>query len=160
MSVELRPARPADLAGIAALQMAAARAAWGHIAAPGGLDRLDPIDWAQRLEQADHATVACADDGEVVGFAFSEGNLLEYFFTDPTVWGTGAGRALLEETEAALLAAGHAEATLWTEERNHRPLRIYRRAGWYPDGGVREREWAGATIRELRLRKRLADSGR
>jgi GNAT superfamily N-acetyltransferase len=153
LSFELRPAAREDLPAIDALQLASAQAAFEHIGPVRDL-RPDPDAWARRLEEAETATVATAD-GQVVGFAFSGGGELRYFYTHPRVWGAGAGRALLADAEGALRAAGHAEAVVWTEERNHHALRVYEAAGWKPDGGVKEREWLGVRIRELRLRKGL-----
>jgi GNAT superfamily N-acetyltransferase len=118
------------------------------------VDQLEARDWAADLATAETALVAVVGD-EVVGFAFAGGCELQFFYTHPRVWGLGAGRALLTAAEDALRAAGCTEAFVYTEERNHRPLRVYEAAGWRPDGAVKEREWLGAPIRELRLVKRL-----
>jgi GNAT superfamily N-acetyltransferase len=158
VTFRLRPATPADLPAIAELNVAAARAAYEHIAGREALAALEPApgDWAPRLASASIATVAVAvEDGAVVGFAFSGRCELRSFFTHPRVWGAGAGRALLASAEEALRREGCRQATLWTEERNHRPLRVYEAAGWRRDGSVKERKWLGTPIRELRLRKRL-----
>jgi hypothetical protein len=71
MKVSLRPARPDDLPLIAAVNVAAAQAAFRNI---GPVDALEPSveEWAPRLEAAQTATVA-ERDGDVVGFAFSGG---------------------------------------------------------------------------------------
>jgi GNAT superfamily N-acetyltransferase len=154
MSFRLRAATAEDLPAIAAVNVAAARAAWADIAPVSRmLPRVE--EWAPRLSKAEVATVA-VDADEVVGFAFTGGCELQYFFTHPRVWGLGAGRALLASAEEALREAGCASATLWTEERNRRALRVYAAAGWAPDGGVQEREWLGVPIRELRLGKWLS----
>src|SRR3954454_22846163 len=142
---------PGDLASIAAVQLASAREAFAHI---GPVDRLEPRDWAADLEGAATALVA-VDGDEVVGFAFVGACELQFFYTHPRVWGRGFGRALLTAAEDALRAAGCTEASLYTEERNHRPLRVYHAAGWHEDGAAREREWLGVPIREPRLVKRL-----
>jgi GNAT superfamily N-acetyltransferase len=147
----IRPATPEDLAAIAALHLASARAAFGHI---GPVEQLEPRDWSADLDAAETALVA-VDGEEVVGFAFSGGCELQFFFTHPRVWGRGLGRVLLAAAEDAMREAGCSEAHLYTEERNHRPLRAYRAAGWEPDGAVRERDWLGVPIREPRLHKRL-----
>jgi GNAT superfamily N-acetyltransferase len=147
----IRRATAEDLPAIASLQLASARAAWGHIAP---VEMLEPRDWAADLAAADVALVGIESD-DVVGFAFAGGCELEFFYTHPRVWGLGVGRALLEAIDDALRAAGCEEATLYTEERNERPLRVYAAAGWHPDGAVRERDWLGVRIREPRLRKRL-----
>ncbi|MEA2439871.1 MAG: hypothetical protein QOH76_1295 [Thermoleophilaceae bacterium] len=152
MKASLRPATAADLPAITALQLASARAAFAHI---GPVDSMEPPDWRARLEAAETALVAL-DEGEVVGFAFCGGCELELFYTHPRVWGRGFGRALLTAAEEALRAAGCTEAFVYTEERNHRPLQVYAAAGWLPDSGVKERDWLGVPIRELRLVKRLS----
>jgi GNAT superfamily N-acetyltransferase len=149
----LRRATPDDLPAISAVHAASARAAFGHIAP---IERFEPVDWGPSLAAADDALVA-TDAGEVVGFVFTRGCELRVFYSDPRVWGRGFGRALLQAAEDAMRAAGCEEAFVYTEERNHRPLRIYEAAGWRPDGGVKEREWLGAPIRELRLVKPLRE---
>jgi GNAT superfamily N-acetyltransferase len=152
LKATLRDARPDDLPAITALHYAAALEAFAHI---GPVERLSPRDWAPDLEAAETALVAVDEDASVVGFAFVGGCELQFFFTHPRVWGRGFGRELLAAAEEALRAAGCTEATLYTEERNHRPLRAYHAAGWHEDGDVRERDWLGVPIREPRLRKRL-----
>ena len=149
MKAVLREAVAADLPAIGAVQLASAREAFAHI---GPVDRMAPPDWAPWLSRAETALVAEVDE-EIVGFAFVGGCELQLFYTHPRVWGFGVGRQLLAAAEEAL--SGCEEAFLYTEERNHRPLAIYRKAGWLPDGTAREREWLGVAIRELRLVKRL-----
>lgn len=163
MAFEIRPARRDDLGAIARVNVAAARAAYEHIAGAEALAALEPAepDWAPRFERARFRIVACEDD-EVVGFAFAGesgepgAGELQFLFTDPRVWGRGAGRMLIAAALEALADDGFAEAVLWTEERNHRPRRIYEAAGWRLDGGMRERTWLGTEIRELRYRIALA----
>jgi GNAT superfamily N-acetyltransferase len=150
VNASLRPAVAADLPAIASVQLAAAREAFAHI---GPVDRLEPVDWAPWLERAETAIVAEVE-GEVAGFVFVGDCELQLFYTHPRVWGRAVGRALLEAAEEALPCE---EAFVYTEERNHRPLRIYRAAGWLPDGTARERDWLGTPIRELRLVKRLRE---
>ena len=152
MKATLRPATPDDLPAIVAVHAASVRAAFGHIAP---VDRFEPVDWGPALAAADTALVA--EDGEVVGFIFTRGCEVRVFYTHPDVWGRGFGRALLEGAEGALRANGCEEAFLYTEERNHRPLRVYAAAGWQPDGAVKERDWLGVPIRELRLVRRLRE---
>ena len=151
MKASLRPATEADLPAISALHAASVHAAFAHIAP---LARFEPVDWGPALATADTALVA-EDSGEVVAFVFTRACEVTVFYAHPRVWGRGFGRALLQAAEEAIRAAGCSEASLYTEERNHRPLRIYAAAGWRPDGGVKEREWLGVPIRELRLAKRL-----
>jgi GNAT superfamily N-acetyltransferase len=164
----LRRATLEDAADLATIFTEAARAAWEHIAGAEALAALDddPAPWRERLaaQVAPAATWVAELGDEVVGFAMirpgaapGEGEL-DLLYTRPSAWGAGAGRLLLGRAELELRAAGFDEATLWTEERNHRPLRIYAAAGWRPDGAVRERTWHGAPLREVRLRRRLRPS--
>ena len=155
MKAALRPATHDDLSAIASLQRAAAQEAFAHI---GPVERLStgPETWAPALDSADTALVA-EHDGEVVGFAFRRGCELSVFYTHPRVWGRGFGRALLEAIEEAMRESSCEEGIVYTEERNHRPLRIYTLAGWEPDGAARERDWLDVPIREIRLVKPLRE---
>ena len=149
----IRRATAEDLPAITAAHLASAREAFAHI---GPVEKLEPRDWTADLEAASDAFVAVDEGGDVVGFVFCGGCEVQFFFTHPRVWGRGFGRELLAAAEDALRAAGCTSATLYTEERNHRPLRAYHAAGWEPDGAVRERQWLGVPLREPRLRKRLS----
>jgi GNAT superfamily N-acetyltransferase len=155
VKASLRRATPEDLRAISSVQLESARIAFAHI---GPVEKLSagPDRWAPALLEADSAYVA-EDGGEVVGFAFTRGCELRVFYTHPRVWGQGYGRALLGAAEQAMRAAGCEEASVYTEERNHRPLRVYEAAGWRPDGDVKERDWLGVPIREIRLVKRLRE---
>ena len=54
-----------------------------------------------------------------------------------------------------LRAAGHSEAFLFIQELNFRALSVYAGAGYVPDGTVRESDFDGRCLRELRLVKPL-----
>ena len=151
MKASLRPAGTDDLDAIADVQLASALVAFEHI---GPVEKMGPVDFGPWLEAADRAFVAEDAEG-LAGFAFVGGCELQLFYTHPRVWGHGVGRALLAAAEDGLRSAGCEEAVVFTEERNHRPLRVYHAAGWREDGYVKEREWLGVPIREPRLRKRL-----
>jgi GNAT superfamily N-acetyltransferase len=77
---------------------------------------------------------------------------LDACYVHPSIWGRGVGQALLAAAVTQLAASGFKEATLWTEHRNHRPLRFYRAAGWRLDGAERRRVFRGADLLELRHR--------
>ena len=127
--------------------LVAGRAAWGF-AGEAALA-------AMRAPVFDRGEIVAVDPGGVAGFVAAVNCEIDLLYTHPRVWGRGVGRLLLAAGEAALREAGCTEATLWTEERNERPRRVYEAAGWCTDGGVRERPWNGAALRELRYRKRL-----
>ena len=75
-------------------------------------------------------------------------------YVDPSNWGHGAGRALIERAEASLRESGFPKALLWVLEGNERAERFYRAAGWEHDG-EKEDDFQGAIVTELRYRKRL-----
>ena len=159
---EIRAAVPEDAEAIARTNVAAGRAAWDTFLPSERLTAFEPPTdrWLERLADAGagNAWVAVAD-GEVVGFAVArpsptpdEPGEVTGLYTLPSVWGLGAGRALLGRALEALAAHGCHEAVLWTEERNTRPRAFYEAAGWRPDGARREREFLDCPIRELRYR--------
>ncbi|HEX5616571.1 MAG TPA: GNAT family N-acetyltransferase [Acidimicrobiia bacterium] len=162
--VVLRDGAITDAPEIAAVFTAAARAAWSDFL---GEERLAAFEspaaqWEQRIADltAPARLRVAIDDQGVVGFAWigpapdldvAPGTgQLDLFYTHPRCWGTGIGRSLHRWALSALASAGFARAVLWTEARNERPLRIYVAAGWTLDGAVREREFLGVGIRELR----------
>lgn len=116
-----------------------------------------------RMPQPGSATfVALAEDG-IVGFAtvgasHSEDGMGELYaiYVDPTRWGHGAGRALIERAEMSLRDSGFPEALLWVIDGNERAERFYRAAGWTRDG-EKEDVFQGATVTELRYRKQLSE---
>ena len=95
--------------------------------------------WRRLLAREDGmaAQVAEAADGEVVGFVhrvvhagtWSIGPrcYLEDLYVTPEVRGTGAGRALIEATRDAAIAAGCAELYWITDEGNAVARRLYDR---------------------------------
>ena len=118
---------------------------------------------AQDLAHPGAGRTAVADAaGEVVGFIWVRANTdvpgtgeVATFYSRPAVWGSGAGRALMDAGVQALREAGCRDATLWTEERNHRPRRVYESYGWRVDGATQERSYLDAPIREVRYRLKL-----
>jgi ribosomal protein S18 acetylase RimI-like enzyme len=93
----------------------------------------------------------------VVGFVAAHPADGELFllFVDPGAAGRGVGRRLLDAAHDALRDAGCREVFLYTHVRNERALAVYRAAGYRPDGAIRDSEFRGIAIRELRLVKVL-----
>jgi ribosomal protein S18 acetylase RimI-like enzyme len=114
-----------------------------------------------RTPQPGSATFVAVAAEEIVGFttvgaSYSEQGTGELYaiYVDPSSWGTGAGRALIERAEASLRESGFPKALLWVLAGNERAERFYRAAGWERDG-EREDDFQGATVTELRYRKSL-----
>jgi ribosomal protein S18 acetylase RimI-like enzyme len=109
------------------------------------------------------ATFVVEEAGEVVGFASvgasrdegaeQEGELYAIYL-HPSRWNRGIGRALLQRAEESMRSSGFRSAVLWVLEDNDRASRFYRAAGWEEDGSKVD-VFQGATVTELRYRKRL-----
>ncbi len=100
------------------------------------------------------AVICVSQDADATG----EVGEIDAFYTHPSVWGSGVGRALMSAAVKRLGELGFQEATLWTEHRNFRPRRFYELAGWTPDGAERRREWRDIDLLEVRLRRSLQPS--
>ena len=114
-----------------------------------------------RAPRAGSATFVALVDDEIVGFAsvgasHSEEGTGELYaiYVHPARWGLGAGRALMDRTEASMRDSGFPAALLWVLEGNERAEQFYRAAGWEPDGEKVD-DFQGATVTELRYRKQL-----
>jgi RimJ/RimL family protein N-acetyltransferase len=153
----VRRATADDARAIGAVFDAAVRAGWTFLPEPPSFP---PADWDRLV--ADHAPpnvllVAVDHSGRVVGYSAAHPADGELFllFVDPAYGGRGVGRRLLDAAHDALRAAGCREAHLYTHERNQRALRVYASAGYRPDGTVRESDFMGNPLREVRLVKPL-----
>ena len=167
-TVTVRGAVKADLPAMTAAKRDAGTAAWPHIFPPDVLAQLGfPERWTAAVTdppQRTHALVAELE-GEVVGFAIVRPSAdddaspdtgeLDGFYTAPAAWGRGAGLALLAAAIEALREDGFTTATLWTATGNHRPRRIYEKAGWRLDATTRKRNLGGIAFEELRYRTKL-----
>jgi GNAT superfamily N-acetyltransferase len=114
---------------------------------------------------ADIPALEREEDATVVGFAVActhdRGEaLVRAFYTHPSVWGRGAGRALMGEVLRGLRARGFGVARLWTAEENHRPRRFYEQAGWRLDGTERHQAWQGSEFVEVGYRIELTSLDR
>ena len=145
-----------------AIFRAAGQAAWPHIV---DAERLAALEPPARWRNGPCVLVA-EQDGVVVGFvaarpsedvdATPQTGEIDSFYTHPSVWGAGHGRALLSRALDYLRRSGCTEATLWTAEENHRPRRVYEAGGWQLDGVSRERGHLGRPFVELRYRLPLS----
>jgi L-amino acid N-acyltransferase YncA len=163
MRFAIRPARDDDWEAMRDIFTQAGRAAWTEILPAEALADLSAPDRWHPHRGED--VIVAQRAGEVVGFvclrASTDDNAgpttgeLDACYVHPSVWGRGVGQALLAAAVTQLAASGFKEATLWTEHRNHRPLRFYRAAGWTLDGAERRRAFRGAELLELRHKVRL-----
>jgi ribosomal protein S18 acetylase RimI-like enzyme len=169
--VQVRRATNADALAIERARIHGWRVAYRHVFPEDDLDAL-PIDakrWRNRLADppAGWSTFVVEDgQGLVVGFTSTgpsrdEPGIGELYaiYVHPEAWGTGAGRALIEQAETRL-GAEYVEATLWVLEDNPRARRFYERAGWQADGARKVEVRFGVRAAEVRYRKALRTSSR
>ena len=158
--IRLRRAEPGDAQAIGAVFDAAVRVGWTYLGELASQPMFTAADWDKDV--ADHAPpnlmlVATDEGGRVVGFTAVHPADCEMYllFVAPASAGHGIGRLLLKAADSALRAAGCAEAFLYTHEQNGRALQVYAKAGYRPDGSIRESDFRGTRLREVRLVKRL-----
>ncbi len=118
--------------------------------------------WRRLLKESGSATLLAEAGGEVAGFVNvgpsrdEEGTAELYaIYLDPTQYGRGVGRALMDAALARMRELGYAEATLWVLDGNERAERFYRAAGWRREEATKVEEILGATVREVRYRRDL-----
>jgi ribosomal protein S18 acetylase RimI-like enzyme len=159
-TIAIRRAVPTDAPAIGAVFDAATRAGWTYLGELAAEPMFTAHDWDQLV--ADHAPpklllVASDRAGGVVGYTAAnpmEGELF-LLFVHPAHAGRGIGRTLLAAAHRELRAAGCREAFLYVHEQNERALAVYAAAGYRHDCSVRESDFRGARLRELRLVKQL-----
>jgi GNAT superfamily N-acetyltransferase len=175
--VEVRPARVADAAKIAAIHIASWQRGYRGLVPQDYLDGLDAAVWTTRrvnlLEQLDWSRSGCfvvADNnGELVGFthagptrdddssssATAAVGEVYAIYLAPDAWGKGFGQALMAAALAQLAQCGYGEATLWVLDSNARARRFYAAAGFKPDGAVKVDDSRGFPLAEVRYRRSL-----
>jgi ribosomal protein S18 acetylase RimI-like enzyme len=162
----LRRATAGDAEAIAEIQVETWRVAYAHAFSPEFLDNLSVDErrdlWARTLSAGTFDVFVAELGGRVMGFVSSgpaedESAPGELFalYVEPTGWGKGAGRALLERAERALRDAGLDTAVLWVLEDNPRARRLYEAADWSTDGGRKRLPHGGVDALAVRYRKRL-----
>jgi ribosomal protein S18 acetylase RimI-like enzyme len=143
-AAELRPATEADVQRLTEL----AQAGYGrYVERMGRPPRPMTDDYSQVIEEFD---VAVAElNGEMVGFVATgpadEGFVLENVCVDPSVQGTGVGRALLERAETAARSAGFDSIYLYTHELMTENQQLYARIG-YAEYDRRPIEFGGRIV--------------
>jgi GNAT superfamily N-acetyltransferase len=161
-----RRAVPADAAALAAVFHAAAGAAWANFLDAERLaaaaTAADPAEWAARIADPTTGLLVSEDAAGVCGFVLHrpaqepdlepETGEIDLLYTLPRVWGRGIGRRLLDRATWELLGQGRRQAVLFTEERNARAAAVYQAGGWRSDGVVKERDYLGTRIRNVRYR--------
>lgn len=138
MSAAIRPARPADIARVAAI----AEAAYSPYLArmdrrPAPMDE----DYARRI--AEGQAWVLEQDGEILGLLVLEDHpdylLLDNIAVDPARHGQGIGRRLLDFTEQEARCRGHGAVELYTNEVMLENIALYERRGYVETGRKQDR---------------------
>ncbi len=174
MTARVRPAVVEDARRLAEIHVDAWRAAYRGQMPDALLASLSADDRAEKRRQwlekpltPDHRTwVVVGDLERIVGFAntgparddhgdFDTGELYAIYL-DPTKWGRGFGRTLLDHALADLRLRGWHTCVLWVLDTNTRARRFYEIAGFRPDGADKVEPFGGVPLREVRYRLELA----
>jgi ribosomal protein S18 acetylase RimI-like enzyme len=160
MALQLRSARPADWAGIAALHVASWRDAYrdlldaGFLAAP--VERELSAHWKDKLgsRRRPGAVVVAVASRELAGFvaAWRDGANchIDNLHVRPGLRGAGIGRLLLGVAAQRLQEQGARTADLQIFAANQAALRFYVRLGGQV-GPIEERETYGHLLAERRV---------
>jgi GNAT superfamily N-acetyltransferase len=174
--VSVRPARPADGAHIARVQLVTWRTAYRDLLPAALLDGWDEAAataaWtAAAAAGPDRGLLVALESDTVVGFAAyappeaddgtdeDEGPVTEIatLLVEPR-WGRrGHGSRLLAAVADLATAAGVRTLRAWLPEADGASARFYESAGWAPDGWARTLDTGSAPLREVRWHTRLDD---
>ncbi len=148
--MRLRAATRADIPAIAALVRRCDETVpeWLGREVPTPSEAAEELEWELRFARGGAwIQVAEEDDGTIAGVvAFANGQVsredhtivpglahVSAVFVDPSRWRRGVARRLLDGADAAMRAAGHERAQLWTLEGSPAE-RLYTTLGWIRDG--------------------------
>ncbi|MEZ5116361.1 MAG: GNAT family N-acetyltransferase [Candidatus Nanopelagicales bacterium] len=173
----VRLARTPDVDDLAAVQVAAWRAAYDGVLPSVVLDSLDPSDlaleWARAIltpPSGAYRVLVALEGDRVVGYAATsptsdpdadpatEGELVALAVA-PDAQRRGHGSRLLAAAADYLAGDGFTGAVTWFPAADEARRAFLESAGWGPDGAFRELDIdadAGLTVREVRLVTALA----
>jgi ribosomal protein S18 acetylase RimI-like enzyme len=164
--MHIRNATVADAAEIARIHVEAWRSAYRDIIPKRYLADLSVENrekrWANALAESTAGTrVAVDENGVVVGWtdfgpsrdADGEGlGELYAIYLDPSHWGLGIGRGLLNDAVEKLRDRDYPAITLWVLEDNARTRRFYEKSGFNLDGKTKSVTIEGKKLVEIRYR--------
>jgi len=166
----VRRAGPADSAGIARVHVRSWQAGYRGLLTgdelAGDSEAERDATWSGLMTDGGGPVVLVAEnDAKIVGFcavatpsrdpdAAHDVAEVAALYVDPSAWGTGVGRALMEVALEPLRAGPWLAVTLWVMSGNERAHGFYGRLGFTADG-ARRSDRAGS---EVRLRASLEPS--
>lgn len=173
--VSVRPARAADVAEIARIQLLTWRTAYADLVPAHVLDTLTADEMAAAWKAAiasppsrQHHVLMASEDEVPVGFAAlgpadddgldpATTGLVTALLVEPR-WGRrGHGSRLLAATADLLRADGVQTMVTWIFDRDPASRSFYAAAGWEPDGAARLLDMNGQMVSEIRLHASLEE---
>jgi ribosomal protein S18 acetylase RimI-like enzyme len=164
-TVTIRPATPADAAGVAAVWTESARAGFRDLLPPGHpFPTADGARFAAQLTEARVRVLVADEGGGLLGHttfgtsrdadAAPEVGEVRSFFVSPAAWRRGVGSIMMAHALEGLAELGFGAATVWSFADNERANAFYERHGFTRDGTTRTEEvWAH--LPEVRYRRTL-----
>jgi GNAT superfamily N-acetyltransferase len=169
--LRIRPMVLADCDRVSEIRVLGWQFAYRGLMPRSYLDALSAKDDAERrrtrLAQSDGSVVdlVASRGEEIVGWAalgpYRDGEVrtgeaeLYALYLDPRHLGTGAGRALMQESLRQCVALGHDRVYLWVVRGNARARRFYERVGFRADGAEEPYDVDGVAVPEVRYVKDL-----
>ena len=165
----IRHASGRDAARIAGIHVRSWQAAYRGLVPDEVLDALDPVHramvWKGLLGTSEETVLVAMRGSRMAGFcslvpsrdpdaAAGTGEIAS-FWVDPPAWGLGAGRALARELVAQARGRRFRRLTLWVLPGNARARCFYEKAGFAPDGAVKQEERQGHAIEVTRYVREL-----
>ena len=166
----IRQARPADVAAIAAINVASWQAAYRNVLPAEMLNNMSLADvkkrWLNRLTTADEQVFVCEQTDNIVGYvvcgASRDEDALPHtgeiygLYLLPDQWGQGHGRHLMTAALDALRNKGFREATLWVLRQNYRAQAFYQAVGFTAEGvDKRETRFNNVVFHQTRYRRMI-----
>ena len=169
----VRPARPADVAEIARIQLSTWRTAYAAVlpaeVLAAATDELARQQWSVAVTEAPsavHRVFVAMEGSALVGFAAAEpdpaaggtAGVVSALLVEPR-WGRrGHGSRLVSAVVEHAGADGWTVLTTWVLDGDVASTRFFESAGFARDGWVRTLDATGGTIREVRLHTALVDT--
>jgi ribosomal protein S18 acetylase RimI-like enzyme len=158
MTIEVRPAVPADARSIAEVHVRAWQETYAHLVPEDALARLSVEQrerrWGEILSDGGSLNWVATEGTRVVGFAGSGAARdhdsprpleLQSIYVLASHHGSGAGQRLLDA------AVGTAAAYLWVADDNSRARAFYLRNGFHPDGAEDMHSLVGTPVLAIRM---------
>ena len=143
----LRPARPADAAALTAILYDTFASTWRPQVTPAAARAFRDEDRPGAYVAARGLAFWVAERaGEVVGFVDWEGAVVNALHVRAAHARTGVGARLMDQAEAAIVAAGHAAARLETDTFNARSRAFYTARGYREIDRYPDLEWSSGIV--------------